>query len=122
MRGGWRNFSLGSAEAAPAGLRAVNVGITRLVDPRALFREDASMSEETDPPIRSLLARLEMPRWYLIGEHSDPERYEAELAALGMGWKVVPGTGHPMGLQNPVAFAQAIADVLGEVRAGSRPS
>ena len=32
--------------------------------------------------------------------------------AIGVGWKVVPETGHAMGLQNPLGLAQAVAEVL----------
>jgi hypothetical protein len=54
-----------------------------------------------------------MPRWYLNGEFSDPyPEFERELAATGVGWKVVPQTGHPMGLQNPEGLAQTIAEVI----------
>ncbi len=101
------------AEAQPGGLRAAHVGITRLIEPRAIYREAVSMEVETDPTLRSLLADLEMPRWYLNGELSDPSpEFERELAAMGVGWKVVPKTGHPMGLQNPEGFAQTIAEVI----------
>ena len=101
------------AEAQPAGLRAAHLGITSLLEPRAIYREAVSMSRETDPPTRSLLGALEMPRWYLMGEASDPEpELQRDLAAMGVGWKVVPETGHAMGLQNPEGLAQTIADVL----------
>jgi pimeloyl-ACP methyl ester carboxylesterase len=101
------------AEAQPAGLRAAHLGITRLLEPRAVYREAVSMSRETDPSTRSLLDALEMPRWYLMGEASDPEpELERDLADMGVGWKVVPDTGHAMGLQNPEGLAQAVADVL----------
>jgi pimeloyl-ACP methyl ester carboxylesterase len=99
------------AEAAPTGLRAVHVGITRLLEPRAVFRESVSMHRDTDPSIRSQLSGLTMPRWYLNGELSDPEGLEADLAGLGVGWRIVPDTGHPMGLQNPAGFAQVVAEV-----------
>jgi hypothetical protein len=47
------------------------------------------------------------------GDPSDPlPEFEQELAAPGVGWKVVPKTGHPMGPQNPVGFAQTVAVVL----------
>jgi pimeloyl-ACP methyl ester carboxylesterase len=101
------------AEAQPTGLRAAHLGITRLVEPRAIFREAVSMRRGTEPSIRSLLAELTMPRWYLQGELSDPEPdLQHDLAAMGVRWKVVPKTGHPMGLQNPDGLAQAVAEVL----------
>jgi pimeloyl-ACP methyl ester carboxylesterase len=98
--------------AAPAGLRARHLGITESIEPRALYREEVSMSRGTEPSARSVLSSLAIPRWYLNGQLSDPEGLEAELAAIGVDWKVVPETGHPMGLQNPGGLAQTIADVV----------
>ena len=101
------------AEAQPAGVPAAHLGITRLVEPRAIYREDVSMQRGTDPSVRSLLREMQTPRWYLQGELSDPETdLQRDLAAIGVGWKVVPDTGHPMGLQNPAGFAQAVAEAL----------
>jgi pimeloyl-ACP methyl ester carboxylesterase len=100
------------AEAAPQSLRAAHLGITRIIEPRAVYREGVSMSKGTTPAVRSRLSLLEMPRWYLNGELSDPDGLEDDLAAIGVGWKIVPDTGHPMGLQNPAGFARTIAEVL----------
>jgi pimeloyl-ACP methyl ester carboxylesterase len=101
------------AVAKPQGIRAAHVGITRLVDPRALHREGVSLEHGTTPSVRSLLGQLEMPRWYLRGELSDPEPgLESDLVAMGVSWKVVPKTGHAMGLQNPEGLAQAVAELL----------
>ena len=101
------------AEAQPEGLRAAHLGITRLVEPRALHREAVSLRDGTNPPVRSLLRSLEMPRWYLQGELSDSEPdLQHDLAAMGVGWKVVPNTGHMMGVQNPEGLAQTVAEVL----------
>jgi pimeloyl-ACP methyl ester carboxylesterase len=101
------------AVAQPEGMRAAHLGITRLVEPRALHREAVSLERGTDPPTRSLLRSLQMPRWYLQGELSDPEPdLERDLAAMGISWKVVPKAGHPMGLQNPEGLAQVVAEVV----------
>jgi len=101
------------AEAQPDGLRAAHLGIEQLVEPRAIHREAVSIELERNPSIRSLLGKLEMPRWYLQGELSDPEPdLQHDLAAMGIGWKVVPQTGHAMGLQNPEGLAQSVAEVL----------
>jgi pimeloyl-ACP methyl ester carboxylesterase len=101
------------AEAQPEGLRAAHLGITRLIEPRALHREAVSMERETSPSLRTLLRDLAMPRWYLQGELSDPDPgFEQEMADIGVGWKVVPKTGHPMGLQNALGLAQTVAEVL----------
>jgi len=31
---------------------------------------------------------------------------------MGVGWKVVPKTGHAMGLENPEGLAQVVAEVV----------
>ena len=52
--------------------------------------------------IRSLLAGLRIPRWYLLGELSGPEaELEREMAAIGVGWKVIPNAADPMALPEP---------------------
>jgi hypothetical protein len=35
-----------------------------------------------------------------------------ELAAIGVSWKIVPKTGHAMGIQNPEGLAQAVSDAV----------
>lgn len=101
------------AEAQPDSLRAAHLGITRLADPVALHREGVSLQRGTNPSVRSLLRTLQIPRWYLQGELSDPAPdLQHDLAAMGVGWKVVPKTGHAMGIQNPEGLAQAVAEVV----------
>jgi pimeloyl-ACP methyl ester carboxylesterase len=101
------------AIANPQGIRAAHLGITRLVDPRALYREGISLERGTSPSVRSILGKLEMPRWYLHGELSDPDPgLKSDLAAMGVSWKTVPATGHQMGIQNPAGLAAAVAEVL----------
>jgi len=101
------------AGAQPTGVPAAHLGITRLVEPRAIYREAVSMERGTDPSIRSLLDDMQIPRWYLHGALSDPEPdLQRDLAAMGVGWKVVPNTGHAMGLQNPAGLARAVAELL----------
>jgi pimeloyl-ACP methyl ester carboxylesterase len=103
------------AEAQPNSVPAAHLGMTQLLEPRAIYREDVSMRDGTDPSVRSLLRDLQMPRWYLQGELSDPEPVlQRELAEMGVGWKVVPNAGHPMGLQNPEGLARTVAEVLNE--------
>jgi pimeloyl-ACP methyl ester carboxylesterase len=105
----------GAARADPAGLPAAHLGITRLVDPRALYREAVSMRDGTDPPVRDLIAEAKMPRWYLQGALSEPDNeLQRGLEALGVTWRVVPDTGHAMGLQNPLGLAQAVAEAAAQ--------
>ena len=102
------------AEAQPDGLRAAHLGITRLVEPRAIHREAVSSLERgANHSVRSQLRELRMARWYLMGELSDPEpQLQQDLAAMGVGWKVVPKTAHAMGLENPEGLAQVVAEVV----------
>ncbi len=101
------------AQAEPDGLRAAHLGMTRLLEPRATYREAASMELEREPSLLSLVGNLDMPRWYVHGELSDPQpEVERELASMGVGRKIVPRTGHILGLQNPLGFAQALAEVV----------
>lgn len=101
------------AEAQPNGWRAAHLGMTRLVDPRALYREAVSLERGTNPSVRRLLASLQMPRWYLQGELSDPEPgLQHDVQEMGVGWKLVPKAGHPMGVQNPLGMAQTISEIL----------
>lgn len=104
-----------NALAQPDGIPAAHLGITRLVDPRAIHREAVSFQSGKTPSIRAALSELEIPRWYLQGALSDPDpALQDDLEALGVEWKVVPETGHAMGLQNPEGLAQAVADVVAE--------
>jgi pimeloyl-ACP methyl ester carboxylesterase len=104
-----------AADADRAGLPASHLGITALIEPRAIHREAVSLRDESDPSIRSLLRELAMPRWYLHGALSDPEpELQHDLAAMGVGWKIVPDAGHAMGLHNPGGLAEAVAQSLHE--------
>jgi pimeloyl-ACP methyl ester carboxylesterase len=101
------------AHEKPGGIRAAHLEMTRLIEARAIYREGLSLERGTDPSVRSLLGDLRMPRWYLMGGLSDPEpELERDLGAMGVGWKVVPETGHAMGLQNPAGLGTAVAEAV----------
>jgi pimeloyl-ACP methyl ester carboxylesterase len=102
------------AEALPQGLRAAHLGITRLVAPFALHRAEVAQGRDADPPLRTRLKDLSVPRWYLDGAESEPWGPRDDLEAAGVQFKVVPDTGHMMGIQNPRGLAQAIAEILAE--------
>lgn len=108
----------GLAEAGladPAGISAVHLGITRAVDPRAIYREAGSMDSTDQRALASVLVGLAMPRWYLHGELSEPEPdHERFLAESGIGFRIVPATGHAMGLQHPAGLAATVADVVAQ--------
>jgi pimeloyl-ACP methyl ester carboxylesterase len=99
----------------PAGVSAVHLGITRVVDPRAIHREARSMDSVDQSRLAALLVGLAMPRWYLRGELSerDPD-HERFLEESGVGLAVIPAAGHLMGLQNPSGLAGAVAGVVAQ--------
>jgi hypothetical protein len=101
----------------------VHLGITELLEPRAVFRADVSMRDGHDPSARSLLTKLSMQRWYLRGEFTEPEPdFDAFLADIGVSFVQVPDAGHAMGLQNPRGLADAVAAILAADARSSRGS
>ena len=101
------------AEADPTSVAAVHLGMTELLEPRAVYRADVSMRDGHEPSARSLLSDLSIPRWYLHGELSRPEpEFETLISELGVSILQVPDTGHAMGLQNPRGLADAVAAIV----------
>jgi pimeloyl-ACP methyl ester carboxylesterase len=115
---GYTGLLDGLAEAGradPGGVSAVHVGITRTVDPRALHREARSMDSTDQRALADVLTGLASPRWYLQGELSEREPdHERFLAESGIGFRIVPGAGHAMGLQNPAGLAEVVAGLVAE--------
>ncbi|MGZ4458698.1 MAG: alpha/beta fold hydrolase [Nocardioidaceae bacterium] len=102
-----------SAEEDRAGVPAAHLGLTQVLEPRAVYRSDVSMRDGHEPSARSLLAGLSAALWYLEGELSEPDpEFEKGMRELGVTYLRVPGTGHAMGLQNPRGFADTIAAIL----------
>jgi hypothetical protein len=64
-----------------------------------------------------------MPRFYLYSEFGVLSEAELEakkdLESAGVGYLMVPETGHQMGLQNPKGFAQRIAEAIGQTAAAT---
>lgn len=101
------------AEQDPEGLVAAHLGMTELASARAVHRGAASLQRGTDPPLRDVLARLRMPRYYLKAAASDRGvGPQDDLIRAGVVWRDVPNTGHAMGLENPAGFAQLIAELV----------
>lgn len=100
-------------EQDPEGLVAQHLGMTELASARAVHRGAVSLERGTNPPIRELLAKLQMPRYYLKAESSEkgvgPQQ---DLVTSGVVWKQIQDSGHAMGLQNAAGFARAIAETL----------
>jgi pimeloyl-ACP methyl ester carboxylesterase len=100
-----------------SGTPAAHLGMVRILSARAVHRSARSLVQGTDPTVRSMLKRLDMPRFFFYGEQSQftsPEREaKNDLEACGVQYLAVPKAGHPMGLQNPQGFAEQVAQAIG---------
>ncbi|WP_049563603.1 alpha/beta fold hydrolase [Nonomuraea sp. SBT364] len=80
----------------------------RLSDLRALHRSAAGLAKGSTPGMRALLVGLPVPRVFLHPPGGAPPG-GAELRAAGVRVAEVPRTGHNIMLDNPRAFAEAVA-------------
>lgn len=80
----------------------------RLADPLALHRSACGLLRGTDPTMRAMLAGLDIPRTYLVGESGDGIADLEGLAATGVRVVRVPGSGHCIMFDNPRAYAAEI--------------
>jgi len=85
----------------------------RLADPLALHRSAVGLARGTSPTMRELLTRLPIPRTFLVGADSGDLRGSGELAEAGVRIVTIAGAGHNMMLDNPDAFAHAVAESAG---------
>lgn len=81
----------------------------RLADPVALHATAVSLAEGTRPIMRDILVNLPMPRTFLIGERSEELAGRESLVAAGVDVVTIPDAGHNIMIDNPTAFAEAIA-------------
>ncbi|MFI6641025.1 alpha/beta fold hydrolase [Streptomyces sp. NPDC050504] len=81
----------------------------RLAGREALHRSAVHRVRGTEPALREQLARLDVPRTFLFPEEDGPLPGAAELEAAGVRVVAVPDCGHNIMLDNPDAFAAAVA-------------
>ncbi|MFD4372868.1 alpha/beta fold hydrolase [Streptomyces sp. NPDC058486] len=84
----------------------------RLSDPRAVHRSAVALVAGSDPEAGDVLAGLTLPRAFLVGEKSLPDRAAEQAAAMGVPVLEVPAAGHNLMLDNPEGFAIALARAL----------
>ncbi len=84
----------------------------RLGGLEALHRSAVHLTRGGVPPLRTLLTRLPVPRTYLLPESAGPLRGAELLEAAGVNVVPIPDCGHNIMLDNPEAFAHAVADAL----------
>jgi pimeloyl-ACP methyl ester carboxylesterase len=80
----------------------------RQADPAAMHRSAVSLAGQRERWFVHSLCALDIPRTYLLGEHSTPPADQAELIKAGVAVTVIPGSGHNMMLDNPEAFVEAL--------------
>ena len=78
----------------------------------ALHRSSVSVTRNRQPTIRELLVQMAIPRTYIFGEKSLPDKDFDLLPSLGVAVGFVPEAGHAMTTENPEGFAQVIATFL----------
>ncbi|MGW4898053.1 alpha/beta fold hydrolase [Kitasatospora sp. NPDC004240] len=84
----------------------------RMAGPEALHRSGMSLTRTTVPPVRDLLHGLPIPREFLYPEADGELRGAAKLRESGVVLTAIPDCGHNIMLDNPEAFARAVADAL----------
>ncbi len=88
----------------------------KTADSRAVYRSVQSLYAVTaDPGFKKALATTRLPRYYLVGENSEPSPVLSMLEENGVAVHTVPGSGHAMIQSNPAAFADVVARCLKEM-------
>ncbi|MFF0386216.1 alpha/beta fold hydrolase [Streptomyces sp. NPDC004286] len=84
----------------------------RLADRAALHRSAVQLVRGSKPAMRELLRDLKIPRTFLLPRNDGPLPGAEELTAAGVRVVEIPDCGHNIMLDNPQAFAEAVADAL----------
>jgi pimeloyl-ACP methyl ester carboxylesterase len=107
------------ARADPRSIAAATLGMRAAASPGAIYRTARSLTAPRHPTLREQLVELQMPRTFLVGEHTlsaahKPASGEAGDRLQGTGVKrvTVHGSGHWMMFDNPDDFGRTIAQAL----------
>ncbi|MBT2438603.1 alpha/beta hydrolase [Streptomyces sp. ISL-36] len=84
----------------------------RLADPLAVHRSAVALVEGASPAEGELLAGLDRPRAFLVGEYSLPDADTERVRALGVPVFEVPKAGHNLMIDNPDGFTEALTRAL----------
>jgi pimeloyl-ACP methyl ester carboxylesterase len=87
----------------------------RLADPMALYRTELALGRGTMPMMDELLLNLAVPCVVVEGERTGELADAPSKCVTGIRVLIVPGAGHTMMLDDPVAFAGVIAKALDEL-------
>ncbi|MBB4903405.1 pimeloyl-ACP methyl ester carboxylesterase [Streptomyces griseostramineus] len=91
----------------------------RLAGLEALHRSASHLVDGTTPTMRELLLALPVPRTFLFPGADAPFPGADGLAAAGVSVVPVPDCGHNIMLDNPEAFARAVAEALARQEPGA---
>ncbi len=80
--------------------------------PRAVHRLSRCARRGGDPPWRTSLYELPVPKGFIFGERSLPDADYEELRRHGIRVETVPSAGHSMAWENPAGLAIAISRCL----------
>ncbi|HET7034731.1 MAG TPA: alpha/beta hydrolase [Thermomicrobiaceae bacterium] len=86
-------------------------GTLRAADPRAVFRCSLAL---VGCHLRETFFGLNVPRTFVFGALTLPDRLEPMLADAGVAVAVVPDAGHGMVGENPAAFAAIVASAMAD--------
>ncbi len=87
--------------------------------PEAAWRISSSAARGGTPSWRLQLYDLQKPKAYLFGEKTLPSKDVDALREHGVRVEIIPDAGHSMGLDNPTALAQTVADIIADCREGT---
>lgn len=80
--------------------------------PQAIHRESTSLINGSTPSWREILYSLDIPKTYLFGSESLPDRDLEKLPYHGIRVDVIPDAGHSMAWENPTGLALAIINAM----------
>lgn len=84
----------------------------RLADPVGLYRTAVNLARGSVPTMREHLVGMDVPRTFLYPAADGPVADAAGLTAAGVDLVAVPDCGHNIMVDNPDAFALAVAEAL----------
>jgi pimeloyl-ACP methyl ester carboxylesterase len=88
----------------------------RLCDARAVYRSAVGIVTHVRPTGRDILESMTIPRTFIRGERGEELRDVAGLEASGVRVATIPGAGHLMMDDDPLAFVAALAIALESTR------
>jgi len=93
----------------------------RLCDPVAVYRSAVGLVAGTRPTMRDMLTALTIKRTFVRADRGEPLADAEKLSAAGVDVVTIADAGHVMMVDQPEAFAEALAAALPETPGMPRP-